>query len=79
MSWLSAHPAAMLAGLQQGQEPLVAEFTLYGHHIGKLDRFVGQAQRTAARAAREFEGVTLRVDAQGAVSVHATGMTSMLL
>ena len=79
MSWLSAHPAAMLAALQHGETPSVAQVTLHGHHIGKLDRFVGQAQRAAARAAREFDGVTLVVDARGTVSVHATGMTAMLL
>ncbi len=79
MSWLSAHPAAMLAALQQVEEPSVAQFLLRGHHIGKLDRFVGQAQRAAARAAREFDGVTVVVDERGTVSVHATGMTAMSL
>jgi hypothetical protein len=54
-------------------------FTLHGRHVAKLDRFVGQAQRAALRAEREFEGVTIKVDDQGRVSVHAIGMTSMLL
>ena len=54
-------------------------FTLHGRHVAKLDRFVGQAQRAALRAEREFEGVTIEVDDQGTVSVCAIGMTSMLL
>jgi hypothetical protein len=65
--------------LQDGQEPRVTGFTLRGHHIGKLDRFVGQAQRTALRAEREFEGVRIEVDAQGVVSVHAIGMVPIVL
>jgi hypothetical protein len=52
---------------------------VHGHHIAKLDRFVGQAQRAAARAGREFDGVSIEVDAQGVVSVHAIGMSSVLL
>jgi hypothetical protein len=52
---------------------------VHGHHIAKLDRFVGQAQRAATRAGREFEGVSIEVDAQGVVSVHAIGIASMLL
>jgi hypothetical protein len=47
--------------------------------MAKLDRFVGQAQRVAARAGREFEGVSIEVDAQGVVSVNAIGLASMLL
>jgi hypothetical protein len=54
-------------------------FTLHARHIARLDRFVGQAQRAARRAEREFEGVSIEVDDQGTVSVHATGMMSMLL
>ena len=54
-------------------------FGLHGHHIAKLDRFVVQAHRAAARAGREFEGVSIEVDAQGVVIVHAIGMTSMSL
>ena len=50
-----------------------------GHHIAKLDRFVGQAQRAAARAGGEFVGVSIEVDAEGVVSVHAIGIASMLL
>jgi hypothetical protein len=64
---------------QHRQPPWVVRFTLHGHHIAKLDRFVGQAQRAALRAEREFEGVNITVDAQGIVSVHAIDMTSMLL
>jgi len=64
---------------QHRPEPRVTGFTLRGHHIAKLDRFVGQAQRAALRAEREFEGVSVEIDAQGAVSVHAIGMTSMVL
>jgi DNA-binding protein YbaB len=52
---------------------------MHRHQIGKLDRFVGQAQRTARRAEREFKGVTIEVDAEGMVSVHAIGMRPMLL
>jgi hypothetical protein len=54
-------------------------FTLHGRHIARLDRFVGQAQRAAVRAGRKFEGVTVELDHRGTVSVHATGMPSMLL
>ena len=61
------------------REPWGTRFTVRGHHIAKLDRFVGQAQRAATRAGREFEGVSIEVDAQGVVSVHAIGMASMLL
>jgi hypothetical protein len=50
-----------------------------GHHIARLDRFVGQAQRAAVRAGREFEGVSIEVDAQGVARVHAIGMASVLL
>jgi hypothetical protein len=65
--------------LQHRKEPSVTGFTLRGHHVAKLDRFVAQAQRAALRAEREFEGVCIEVDAQGRVTVHAFGMTSMLL
>jgi len=65
--------------LRHRREPWGTRFTVHGHHIAKLDRFVGQAQRAAARAGREFEGVSIEVDAQGVVSVHAIGMASMLL
>ena len=61
------------------REPWGTRFTVRGHHIAKLDRFVGQAQRAATRAGREFEGVSIEVDAQGVVSVHAIGIASMLL
>ena len=61
------------------REPWGTRFTVHGHHIAKLDRFVGQAQRAATRAGREFEGVSIEVDAQGVVSVHAIGIASMLL
>jgi hypothetical protein len=69
----------MLLALAPSYEALAAEFTLDGQHIGKLDRFVGQAQRAALRAERQFEGVTIEVDTDGIVSVHALGMRSMLL
>jgi hypothetical protein len=59
---------------QHRQEPWVTSFTLHGHHIAKLDRFVSQAQRAARRAKREFEGVSIEVDAQGRISVHAIGI-----
>jgi hypothetical protein len=61
------------------REPRLTRFTVAGHHVAKLDRFVSHAQRAAARAGREFEGVSVEVDAQGVVSVHAIGMASMLL
>ena len=64
---------------QDRRGPWETRFTLHGHHLAKLDRFVGQAQRAATRAGREFEGVSIEVDAQGVVSVHAIGMASMLL
>ncbi len=63
--------------LKHRHELRVTGFTL--HHIAKLDRFVGQAQRAARRAGREFEGVSIEVDARGVVSVHAIGMMSMML
>jgi hypothetical protein len=50
-----------------------------GHHIAKLDRFVVQAQRAAARAGRRFEGVNIEVDTRGAVRVHAIGIAPLLL
>ncbi|MBV8999198.1 MAG: hypothetical protein JO304_09075 [Solirubrobacterales bacterium] len=56
-----------------------ARFALHGRHIARLDRFVAQAQRAALRAEREFEGVCVELDDQGTVSVHALGMTSILL
>jgi hypothetical protein len=65
--------------LKHGQDLCVAGFALHGHHIAKLDRFVGQAQRAARRAEREFEGVSIEVDDHGVVSVHASGVTSMRL
>jgi hypothetical protein len=60
-------------------EPWGTRFVVHGHHIAKLDRFVVQAQRAAARAGREFEGVTIEVDTRGAVGVHAIEMASMRL
>jgi hypothetical protein len=54
-------------------------FTLRAHHLAKLDRFLGQAQRAALRAQREFEGVTIEISDDGLVTVHAIGMTSILL
>lgn len=65
--------------LQHGQELCLTGFTLHRHHIAKLDRFVGQAQRAALRAEREFDGVSIEVDDRGVVSVHALGMMSMVL
>jgi hypothetical protein len=65
--------------LHHRRQPCVSGFTLHRHHIAKLDRFVGQAQRAARRAEREFEGVSIEVDDHGVVSVHARGMMSMLL
>jgi hypothetical protein len=52
---------------------------LRGHDLARLDRFLGQAKRVALRAEREFEGVRLEIDARGVVSVHATGVRSMVL
>jgi hypothetical protein len=52
---------------------------LDGRHIAKLDRFVSQAQRAALQADREFDGVSIEVDDDGTVNVHAIGMMSMLL
>ncbi|MBV9416782.1 MAG: hypothetical protein JO363_17500, partial [Solirubrobacterales bacterium] len=56
-----------------------AGFTLRGHHLAQLDRFLWQAQSAARRAEREFEGVSVEIDARGEVTVHAPGMTSMVL
>jgi hypothetical protein len=67
------------AGEQKRLAVCKTQFTLHGRHIAKLDRFVGQAQRAARRTKREFEGVRLELDGRGTVSVHAIGMTSMLL
>jgi hypothetical protein len=44
-----------------------------------LDRFLGQAQRAAHVAEREFEGVSIEVRPHGVVMVHAVGMTSIRL
>jgi hypothetical protein len=44
-----------------------------------LDRFVSQAQRAALRAHREFEGVCVELDDRGTVTVHAIGLTPILL
>ena len=65
--------------LRQRREARETRFTLHGHHVAKLDRFVGQAQRAAARAGREFEGVSIAVDVHGMARAHAIGMPSMLL
>lgn len=75
----TASAAGLARVLRQIREPWDARFTVHGHHIAKLDRFVGQAQRAAARAGREFEGVSIEVDTRGVVSVHAIGIASMLL
>jgi hypothetical protein len=61
-----------------GHERL-AGFTLHGRHIARLDRFLGQARRAARRAEQEFEGVIVEINGQGTVTVHAPGMTSILL
>ena len=65
--------------LNHRHELRVTGFTLHRHHIARLDRFVGQAQRAALRAEREFEGVSIEVDDHGVVSAHATGVMSMVL
>jgi hypothetical protein len=54
-------------------------FKLHGHHLARLDRFLGQANRVASQAEREFEGVSIEIDAHGVISVHAIGMTPMVL
>jgi hypothetical protein len=71
--------ADSIASLLRKLGPRRTRFTLHGYDIARLDRFVGQAQRTALRAGREFEGVSIEVDAESVVSVHAIGLTSMLL
>jgi hypothetical protein len=67
------------AELQRAAEQTRLASELGGHHLAKLDRFLGQAQRAALRAEREFEGISIEIDAQGIVRVHAVGMTSILL
>lgn len=64
---------------QQTQERRATGFTLRGHHLAKLDRFLDQAKPAALRAEQEFDGVSIEIDAQGVVSVHAIGMASMVL
>jgi len=64
---------------RDGQEWRVTGFTLRAHHIAKLDRFLGQAQRAALRAGREFAGLSIEIDGQGVVTVAAAGMASMTL
>jgi len=64
---------------RHSEEPRTAGFTLRGHHLAKLDRFLWQAKSAARRAEREFEGVSVEIDARGEVTVHAPGMTSMVL
>ena len=61
------------------QQPHRAAFTLRGLDIGRLDRFIAQAQRAARRAEREFAGVTIEQNADGRISVSAAGMSSMRL
>jgi hypothetical protein len=64
---------------QHTQERRATGLRLRGHHLAKLDRFLGQAHRVASQAEREFEGVSIEIDAQGVISVHAIGMTPMVL
>ena len=82
-AWFSSEPPSARSPtarvLQHRGQPCVSGFTLHRHHITKLDRFVGQAQRAARRAEREFEGVSIEVDDDGVVTVHASGVMSMLL
>jgi hypothetical protein len=70
-----------VARVPQHREGVVGDrrFTLHGRHIARLDRFVGQAHRAAVRAEREFDGVSIEISDHGAVTVHAIGMTSMVL
>jgi hypothetical protein len=53
--------------------------TLRGHDLAKLDRFLVHAKRAALRDNREFDGVSVEIDAQGIVTVNATGMKSIVL
>jgi hypothetical protein len=53
--------------------------TLRGHDLAKLDRFLVHAKRAALRDDREFDGVSVEIDAQGTVTVNATGMKSIVL
>jgi hypothetical protein len=76
---LASEVSAGQRNSRHSNSPWVTGFTLHAHHIAKLDRFVGQAQRAALRAERQFEGVSIEVNAQGLVSVHATGVASILL
>ena len=64
---------------RHSQDRWATGFTLSGHHLATLDRFLGQAKRAALRAEREFEGVSIEIDSEGVVSVHAIGMRSMVL
>jgi hypothetical protein len=64
---------------RHGPERRATGLTLRAHHIAKLDRFLFQAQRAALRSGQEFAGLSIEIDGQGVVSVHATGMTSMTL
>jgi hypothetical protein len=73
------HRAATQTRLASEQHTRVTGFTLRGHHLAKLDRFLGQAQRAAHVAEREFEGVSIEVRPHGVVMVHAVGMTSIRL
>jgi hypothetical protein len=64
---------------QHSPSPRASGFTLRGHDLAKLDRFLGQATRAARQDDREFEGVSIEIDAHGIVSVHAAGMPSIVL
>ena len=74
-----ARSANRVARVSQHRQKVATRFTLRGHHIAKLDRFLGQAQRAALRAEREFDGVSIEINAEGVASVHGVGMTPMVL
>jgi hypothetical protein len=63
----------------EDEDASVARFTLHSHHLAKLDRFVAQARRRATRSGREFTGVTVEIDAAGAVSVHTANAEPLVL
>lgn len=57
----------------------VTRFTLHSHHLAKLDRFLAEARRHALRSSSEFLGLTVEIDAAGAISVHAAGLEPLML
>jgi hypothetical protein len=64
---------------QPSLDPPATRLTLRGHDLAKLDRFLVHAKRAALRDDRDFDGVKVEIDAEGIVTLNATGMKSIVL